>query len=78
METLTYLVGTVVLLYIFLIWLKKKKRNSQIESIKALLTLLNIMMSVDKSVTDEETQKVFYSLYNLIKDSGPDGPFSEY
>lgn len=78
MKTLTIIVGTVVLLYLFLIWLKKKKRNSQVDSIKALSTLLNITMKVDQSVTEEEMQKVSHCLHDLIKRSGPDGPFSEY
>jgi uncharacterized tellurite resistance protein B-like protein len=77
-KALTYIVGTVTLFYLFLSWLKKKKRNSKIESIKAISTLLNITMQVDQSVAEEEMQKVSHCLYDLIKRSGPDGPFSEY
>ena len=78
MKALTYIVGTVILFYLFLIWLKKKKRNSKIDSIKALSTLLNITVQVDQSVAEEEMQKVSHCLYDLIKRSGPNGPFSEY
>ena len=67
MKALTYIVGTVILFYLFLIWLKKKKRNPKIDSIKALSTLLNITVQVDQSVAEEEMQKVSHCLYDLIK-----------
>jgi uncharacterized tellurite resistance protein B-like protein len=78
MQILIIIIGVAILSYLFLIWLKKRKRFCQVKSVKALSTLLNITMKVDQSVTDEEMQKVSNCLYDLIKRSGPDGPFNEY
>tara|TARA_B100001123_G_C14870099_1_gene851596 strand:- start:176 stop:754 length:579 start_codon:yes stop_codon:yes gene_type:complete len=70
--------GIIVLSYLFIKWLKKRSRFSRVQSVKALSTLLNITMQVDQSVTEEEIKEVSNCLYDLIKRSGPDGPFSEY
>jgi hypothetical protein len=78
MQILIIITGIIILSYLFITWLKKRKRFSRIQSVKALSTLLNITMQVDQSVTEEEMQKVSNCLYDLIKRSGPDGPFSEY
>jgi uncharacterized tellurite resistance protein B-like protein len=78
MQILIIITGIIILSYLFVKWLKKKKRSSRIQSIKAISTLLNITMRVDQSVTEEEVQEVSNCLYGLIKRSGPDGPFSEY
>ena len=78
MQISIIVVGIIVLSYLCIKGLEKRNRFSRIESVKAISTLLNITMQVDQSVTEEEIKKVSNCLYDLIKRSGPDGPFSEY
>ncbi len=78
MQISIIITGIIILSYFFKKWLKKKKRFSRIQSVKALSTLLNITMQVDQKTNKKEMQKVSHCLYDLIKKSGPNGPFNQY